>query len=263
MKRLSLKRALWIIIGVGLLAIWLLEPFLDYLRIAHTNIELPNKIDLSLTFVTIVLLYWYTHDTEGIKKEAIAQNEFDQRPIINLYYRDEDRGRNGEIIKEGFRVRGVGKSPAYNIQIHPIQHKEIEYRFFIEQENVLLEGGGRDQKSLQLFARDRRNGATPGNPLLLLKKGFSLKEIKSPKQIEDAAQEFICFLITYRSLSNKDYYSIFKYYSKHPFTEEFTLEFIKSDRGSIKYEGAIELCRQSPRQRSAYERAFERDHTTG
>ena len=78
---------------------------------------------------TAVIVWLYT-------KAAQKSNEIQERPILNLYLRESNRGQNVERI---LRLRNVGKGPAYNIKFFGIKADGYTYYPHFNEPNPILE----------------------------------------------------------------------------------------------------------------------------
>lgn len=201
---------------------------------------------------TLFWLWKYTKATEDMKRQMVLQNDYLQRPVVNLYYRYAPvKPQHPLQPKEGcFALRNVSGVTAYNITIENIVIDNFTYKFFIDEQNNILEKD-KDEKKLTILCET--SNCMRMNDEVSFQRHFALQSLKAD-EVEDAKNRFTSFIIRYQSLSGKKYYSVFKYYAKHPLTDEVIIEFIASAEGDTTFEKAKEFCRKSPKQESVYKR---------
>jgi len=93
---------------LGILAGVLILTFI-YIKYCTIN---PSEIVL---VITAVIIYWYTLETHGMRKEMIAQKEITTMPILVIRKRD---------FTFNFYIENIGNFPAYNIRIQELVLKE-------------------------------------------------------------------------------------------------------------------------------------------
>lgn len=129
----------------------LISPLANlYLQIFpdNKNVSLGDFI----LILTAALLFIYTYETQQSRQELVTQNEIGQMPIMVLYIREvADFGYNAEELmkyrrrgfgierrtdvgpaKYAFRLKNVGKGPAFNVRIssNKFGAEKFEERFF-------------------------------------------------------------------------------------------------------------------------------------
>ena len=208
------------------------------------NLGAINTIILGLTGfilgITALIICKYT-------RAAQQSNEMRIRPVLNLYLRD---NKDKLHLKECFALRNIGEGTAYNIIVENIEIENYVCKFFFEQPNIILEPL-KDEKRLEFYVEMPDNSITDRD--IPWFKNFFAPETLEKDKIEKAKKEFATFLVHYKNIAAKDFYSIFKFYAKHPATSEFVVEFIKSDEGMCTMEKAHRLCQSREKIKSTYE----------
>jgi hypothetical protein len=216
---------------------------LIFFIIALPKIRLDFNILIQIAI--FVALFWYSFETRELKFSSKFSNELEQRPIVDLYLRDPDE----KISKEHFALRNIGKGVAYDVEVESIEIDDYKYKFYFDQANSIL-APLKDEKPLKMITY------TPDSGLI----AHDIKNFKnhfSPQSLivtNDLKNKFVSFLIKYKNISGEKYYSLFKFYSRHPLTEEFTIEFIKGSEGDISKESAYKLCMKILKKETIYER---------
>jgi|GEM_PF-5160167 len=190
-----------------------------------------RNFEVLVQIFIFVAILWYSFETRTVKKAMVFQNELKQRPIIDLYLRD---NKNEFDKKEWFVLRNIGKGVAYNIEVEPIILNEYEYQFYFEQVNHIL-APLKDEKKLSMVTKIKDGIIMHG-----------LENFKNEISKQKEERKFAVFLISYKNIKNKSFYSVFKFYNrlKLPIGNgEFFIEFIKNAEGNIKKEIAYEFCK--------------------
>jgi len=190
---------------------------------------------------TAVIVWFYT-------KAAQRSNEIEEKPILNLYLRESNKGQNVERI---LRLRNVGKGPAYNIKFFGIEADGYTYYPHFNEPNPILENGG-DEKTVDLWVATPKGGVEVYDSVLgferFLMRLFKREDIQRGKY-DELARSACVFLITYEGVNGNKYYSIFRIYSKIvPLLRVYDLvvEFISSGQGECNMPRAKELCNERP-----------------
>lgn len=237
--------ALLLVIAILLLVIgWIFNKFFEILNIV-------------LIAGTLYWLLRYTLATEHMKKQMIRQNDFAQRPIINLYYKEAGANR---INFPHFAIRNVGNTPAYNISIDDIHLEEYWFAFDLgagEIQNVILEKE-KDEKSLNMMGRtyDRGKLTQGSNAFKLLLSKFNLLDEYTDEKFQQSQKRFSPFIIRYWGLDGRNFHSVFKLYQQHPSVTDRIIKFIKTDEGDITMDEVIKLCQREKKFKSMVEKIF-------
>jgi len=200
-------------------------------------IEIINIIILS---VTAWIVWRYT-------KAAQESNEIQERPILNLYLRESKVGSNTLCI---LRLRNVGNGPAYNIKFSGIEADGYIYYPYFDEPNPILENNG-DEKTVKLWVATPNNGVEAYGPTgfeRFLMRLFKTDAVQRGKY-DELARSACVFLITYKGVNGKKYYSIFRVYSKiAPLLRVYDLvvEFILNGQGECNLITAKSLCGEHP-----------------
>lgn len=233
------KTQYWEIILVFLL----LSPFLIF-GILYKGINFGDKLSNLVLLITFGAIFWYSIETRGLKLSSKLNNELEQRPIINLYLKNSDN-RN----REHFSLRNIGKGVAYDIEVESIELDGFRYKFWFNQANTMLAPGS--ERPLKMITHTSEGGVIlhdVGN----FKSHFFSSSLKV-EELNKCKMNFAPFLVSYKNIVGRKYYSLFKFYSKHPLTEEYTIEFIKSDKGTIGEGESINLCGITPTKETIFE----------
>lgn len=105
-----------------------------------------------ILFVTFLALVWYAWETREMRKEMVAQNELEQKPIVDLFFRPKTNNHEAYL-----RLRNSGKGVAYNISVEDINTTDNEiFEFYFEDPNLILTTG--DEQTLEISAshKDKR-----------------------------------------------------------------------------------------------------------
>lgn len=213
--------------------------FLDKKQVIDYSLTIGDVGNILVLIITAWMVWIYT-------EEAQKSNEIQERPILNLYLREEVEGRVKEKI---LRLRNVGKGPAYNVRISSIKAKDHWYIPKFNQANFILEAS-KDERSVD-FDVLKPNG------------GFELYENYShyfelfvdrlfPRDIHDMKQKEVLkrsaavFLINYEGVNKRAYYSIFRLYPKSwPLINVYDLlvEYVESGSGKMTIYDATRTCK--------------------
>jgi len=192
---------------------------------------------------TAVLIAWYSYETFYLRKEMKRQQDLAETPIVNLYLRGKKEIPNSEY----FTLRNVSSITAYNITIDSIKIKNFKYTFYFDQPNIVLEPNG-DEKPLKMNTRENQNMTM--HDMVYFKSHFSIG--LSGLADDEMKDRFATFLIHLTNLSGKQFYSIFKFYSKTRVTKEFTIEHIKTGEGLISISEADKISESVEKRKSIY-----------
>ena len=227
-----------IIVGAATLAA--IIPLLQY---GLRNNKMFEALSAVLILVTVYYLWRYTQATQEMKEEMTRQNEMALRPMLNLYLREIGS------TADRFVIRNVGHVPAYNIDVEPIHVDGQVYVFHFSGENFILEGDG-DERPLQIFSTTEQGNVSVETETF--RSHFTSPASVSPETLSKSFSLFAIFLIRYKSLLGKKYYSLFKYYTRHPLTNEVMIEFVASGEGHLPMSVAWEKAEQKERRQSLY-----------
>jgi len=116
------------------------------------NITILFSSNDRILFITFLALIWYASETEKMKKEMIAQNELEQKPIVDLFYRPQTSNHEAYL-----RLRNNGKGVAYNINVEDVSTVDNEiFEFYFEDPNLILITGG--EQTLEISAAYDKQG---------------------------------------------------------------------------------------------------------
>ncbi|MFH1457101.1 MAG: hypothetical protein ABIF17_03225 [Patescibacteria group bacterium] len=97
-------------------------------------------------FLTFLALIWYASETGKMRKEMAAQNELEQKPIVDLFYRPQT-----EKNKACLRLKNNGKGVAYNCSVKIIDTDDNKtFEFYFEDSNLIITTG--DEQTLKMIA---------------------------------------------------------------------------------------------------------------
>jgi hypothetical protein len=204
--------------------------------------EKYGKGDFGILIQIIIsfAILWYSLETRIVKKAMVFQNDFQQRPIVDLYLRN-----SGSPSIAYFALRNIGKGAAYNIEINDIKINNFVYRFFIDEANIIL-APNKDEKKLGFIYWSE-------GYLLSRDTLYFLNEFLSDNFIKEKQEEKFCvFLVKYNDLLGNKYYSLFKFYSRVPSGKEFTIEFLENSIGEITNTVALSKSKKSKFFESTY-----------
>ena len=201
-----------------------------------------SAIGLIVLGFTAFTIFKYTKATQ-------ESNDLKVRPVVNLYLRSK---KMIPAQRERFAIRNIGQGTAYNIIIENIEIDEKTFKFPITDEpNIILEPL-KDEKALGFQVRSKKEGVI-GTDISYFKTIFSSGTLK-PEVLEESGKKFATFLIRYKNIADKTFYSVFKFYTRHPITSEFVIEFIKSGEGKLTMEKAQKICQNREKIKSIYGR---------
>lgn len=188
-----------------------------------------QTINIIILGITALIIWKYTKATR-------ESNEIRIRPVLNLYLRKENQIIG---VSERFTLRNIGNGTAYNILIEYADNLDTEYlfKFFLDQPNIILEPH-KDEKILR-FIPLLKNGGISSFGIETFKKYFSPDTLEN---LEKYKVLFAIFLVHYQNINGKTFYSVFKFYTKHPATNEFIIEFIDSSEGRYTLQNARKIC---------------------
>ena len=191
--------------------------------------------------VTVVIVLLYTKATQ-------RSNEIQEKPILNLYLHESRINSNTQRI---LKLRNVGNGPAYNIKFFGIEADGYTYYPHFDQPNPILEKDG-DTKPIDLWVETPTGGVESYDSILgfdfFLSRLFRSENIQQG-EYDNLARTAAVFLITYKGINDKTYYSVFRIYSKIvPLLRVYDLvvEFIANGKGDIDMSRANKLCELKP-----------------
>ncbi|MDO8669485.1 MAG: hypothetical protein Q7K65_04285 [Candidatus Buchananbacteria bacterium] len=139
-----------------------------------------------ILWLTFLALIWYASETSEMRREMATQNELEQKPIIDLYYRPAKPEH-----KKYFRLRNSGKGTAYNINVGDLKIDNQSFKFYFEDPNSILIVG--EEKTLDIIASyndTKGNEHTPGDGIEFFfnsvgQKSFNALEKNNFKKISE------------------------------------------------------------------------------
>jgi len=202
------------------------------------NITTGELINGVILVATAFIVWMYT-------RAAQKSKEIQEKPILNLYLR---KSRTGPNMAHEFKLRNVGKGPAYNINFLDIRPSNYTYYPHFNEPNPILENNG-DEKPLDMWVETPDGSVESYDSISGFQ--FFLSRL-FPRDIPQREQErrkrtSAIFVINYDGVNGKNYHSIFRFYSKlWPSLEVYDLvvEFISSGEGLCNMTTARSLCRQ-------------------
>ena len=226
-----------------MLVFLLISPFLIF-GIYYEGINFGEKLSNLVLLITFGVIFWYSIETRGLKLSSRLNNELAQRPIINLYLKN-----SGDRSKEHFSLRSIGKSVAYDIEVEDIELDGFRYKFWFDQANIVLTP--ESERPLKMITY------TPEKAIISYNVGNFKNHFFSSslgaEELNKCKMNFAPFLVSYKNIVGRKYYSLFKFYCKHPLTEEYIIEFIKSEKGTIDQKISISLCEMTPKKETIFE----------
>lgn len=111
---------------------------------------------------TAILIYFYTRETSGLKREMIRQNEINLRPVIVPIF--EKRG--AELF---FKLENIGVGVAFNVKVEPLIHafpfgeagQELRFEFRFASLSYLASKQSRDVRVERFVNGERNLGPDP------------------------------------------------------------------------------------------------------
>ena len=185
-------------------------------------------MDLIILAITGIVVFLYT-------RAAQRSNEIQEEPILNLRFRETTmhagRSRDGNIF-----LKNIGKGPAYDIRFTKIELPEgdniYSYRFHLD--NPMLEP--LQEAQLDMSIRISTGGAeqaSVGRFLLRL-----LPQTLQSDTIEKYRKNPVIFLVHYKGMNGRSYYSVFSFYSTFPPVGDLVMQFIVRGTGQLSLEEA-------------------------
>lgn len=174
-------------------------------------------------------IFWYSLETMLVRKSMVFQNELEQRPIVDIYLRNEKPRDNP---KKTLAIRNIGRGAAYNIDIENIYINNYKYKFYLDETNQILAPDG-DEKPLSIITE-----TTKINGMVMHTINSFLNEIEY--------SNYVFFLIKYSNIQGEQFYSVFKLYNQIPKSEQPIIDFVKSDQGIISNINVKRLCDKKP-----------------
>lgn len=196
--------------------------------------ELIGILNLIILSITAYIVWRYT-------KAAQKSNEIQERPILNVYLREDDNGVN-KIFK--LRLRNVGNGPAYNISFSAVNASGYIYHPYLKEANPILEKD--DEKTVDFRIKTPDGGTEFYDPLSFQQFFHRLFPQQSrPEEYEQIKRTAAIFFITYYGINGDKYYSVFRFYSKMwPVLDLFDLviEFMGNKCRDYSFAKAYESC---------------------
>lgn len=175
-------------------------------------------------------------------KAAQQSNEIQERPVLNLKAIQDRVGTNSITY---FKVKNIGKGPAYNIAISTIRTEGgyVYGPYLKEDTNSMLEVG--DEEEIKFWVHTPTGGTEVYERVLgfqfFARRLFALRENRATEQVRKTSAIFI---VHYEGLGNRKYYALFRFYPTLELVldNDIFLEFVASGRGSINREEAVRVC---------------------
>lgn len=218
--------------------IWFLFVFLDKKSVIQHSLALGDIGNIVVLTITAWMVWIYT-------VEAQKSNEIQEKPILNLYLKENKHDNRFSILK----IKNVGKGPAYNIVVSPIKVNGFSYLFSFNEPNFIL---GFDQgRELSINVLTPNNGvevyeSTNSHTFELFTDRLFLGDINSTGY-DSTKMETTIFLINFEGLDSKKYYSIFRLYPKFwPLSRvyDLVLEYVKDGSGVCNMETAKKIAQK-------------------
>ncbi|MFA4880013.1 MAG: hypothetical protein WC650_00115 [Candidatus Doudnabacteria bacterium] len=178
----------------------------------------PFNFGDSIQICIFVALLWYSFETRELKLSSKLNNELEQKPIVDLFFRPATADH-----EEYFRLRNSGKGVAYEIQVRPIVIERKRFKFYFDDPNLILTPLD-DEKTLYIDAWDGNNHLGEGQ-LDFFKNTISPPTIHDKNDLKEAK-----FIITYENAGDEKFYKIFKFYCTTPATDDFQVKPLKQGK---------------------------------
>src|SRR5260370_39247063 len=78
---------------------------------------IASIVTTAVTTATLIVLIWYTVETQRLRREAQRQNENSTMPIV-MFQSVYVRGQNITVSRPV--IRNLGSGPAFNVSVSPI-----------------------------------------------------------------------------------------------------------------------------------------------
>ena len=95
-----------------------------------------------------VALLWYSFETRDLKISSELNNELEQKPIVDLFFRPKT-----EEHEEYLRLRNSGKGVAHNVKVESITVGSKQFNFYFRDPNIVLTPL-KDEQTLWVDASD-------------------------------------------------------------------------------------------------------------
>jgi len=206
-----------IISGIIILTLILDRLVLLLNKIPYLSISGLASLSDKILFATFLALIWYAWETRKMRKEMVVQNELEQKPIVDLFYRPKTTKHD-----EYLRLRNSGKGVAYNINVQTITIENKKFKFYLDDPNLILTPLGNEQ-TLHVDAWNNKSHLGEGQ-LHFLKNTISPQTIYSKNDLKK-----IRFIIFYENANKKKYQRIFEFYCTTPATDDFKVNFVNEN----------------------------------
>lgn len=185
--------------------VWFLLLYLSKNNMIIYQLSLGDIANIVILSVTAWIVYLYT-------KAAQRSNDIQERPILNLYAKQNKNDKQYSILK----LENVGEGPAYNIVISSLEVNNVVYSFSFNEPNFIL--GAEQKREINVNVTKPDGGAelyenANSHTFELFIDRLFPRDIDSSKR-EIHSQTAAIFLVNYEGVNKKSYYSIFRIYPK-------------------------------------------------
>lgn len=202
------------------------------------QLSLGDIANVVILAITAWIVYLYT-------KAAQRSNDIQERPILNLYAKQNKKDERYNTLK----LENVGKGPAYNIVISPLEVNNFIYSFSFNEPNFIL--GVEQKREINVSVTKPDGGAelyenANSHTFELFIDRLFPRDI-DPSQREIHSRKAAIFLVNYEGVNKKSYYSIFRIYPKiWPMLKvyELAIEYVESGDGVCDISQAREICKK-------------------
>lgn len=174
----------------------------------------------SIQIAIFAALLWYSFETRDLKISSELNNELEQKPIVDLFFRTKT-----DSHEEYFRLRNSGKGVAYNIKVEPINIDEKTFNFYFNDPNAIL-APLKDEQTIHIDARNGK-GHLGSRQLDFFKNTVSPQKVFSKDDLKE-----VIFLISYENAVKQKFCRIFRFYCTTPATNDFLIEFLE-EKGEL------------------------------
>lgn len=222
----------WISFILGIFTMWLLRTI--YSMELMTFEEIVSSVVL---IITAGIVWRYTLATQ-------KSNEIQERPLLDFYIFEQSIGPNRHF---DFRVRNIGKSPAYNIRIETIKTPEgYTYGPYLE-DDINLKIDVESMQKIKFWVKTRTNATEAYQNITGFQ--FLINRLFMSDPISDYVKKTRgMFLINYDGVNGVPYYSVFRFYPSLALIMQNTImtQFVASGKGVCSVKKAKELCKEKP-----------------
>lgn len=220
---------------------------MEFLNTITTG-EIVNAAILVVTAAILGVTAWIVWE---YTKAAQKSNELQEKPILNLYLVQERMVTGGYH----FELKNIGRGPAFNVEIADIESKEWTHRLFIDDPNPILEQGGEGKKVEVRNKMKKQNSVVEGFRHFhqYLFSNTIEKVLFEDSNTHDIEARHLGLIgVSYRGVSGKKYFSVFRFYSKISVGNDYVIEFIQEGEGELNLERVREICKKRPILRHIY-----------